>query len=456
MLGRGEVRGGGREAPAVSNRVSLIMIVKDEAETLPRCLGSVAGLVDEVVVVDTGSADGTPEVAARLGARVDRVRWVDSFASARNESLRRATGDWVFWLDADEWLDEPSRARLRTLIDRLGDEDVVYLMHQLSALGIPGAGTGPLSVAQPRLFRSHPDVCWRHRVHEQILPSCLARGAQVCLSDVVIRHSGYGSAEGLRRKQERNLRLLEEERAENPDDPWVLLQLGHQFLEHRFDEARDLLQRALRLVLPDGPLTRQIYPLLARGYRLHGDRPRAEQVVREGLALHPNDTTLLFESGFLAFEDGYFDRTEAAFTALLDRPPDPEELLGAVDLSLRGWRTRHNLALVYRKQGRLAEAEVHWRAASAEKPDAAPVWRGLAELYLAQSRWDELEPALRMLEAHAPGCAEVSPDDASFFRACAHLSRREFAPGRALLADVIARNPGALWPRYLLGQACAQ
>ena len=69
---------------------------------LPTSLGSVADLVDEIVVVDTGSTDGTAAVAARCGARVYPFTWVDSFAAARNESLRHARGDWIFWLDGDE------------------------------------------------------------------------------------------------------------------------------------------------------------------------------------------------------------------------------------------------------------------------------------------------------------------------------------------------------------------
>src|SRR5262249_33980822 len=103
-------------APAGARpRVSLCMIVRDEEANLPACLASAADLVDEVVVVDTGSTDRTREVAARFGARVFDFPWVDDFAAARNESLRHATGDWVFWMDADDRLDEDNRGRLRGL-----------------------------------------------------------------------------------------------------------------------------------------------------------------------------------------------------------------------------------------------------------------------------------------------------------------------------------------------------
>ena len=91
-------------------RISLTLIVKNEENSLPTCLRSVADLVHEVIVVDTGSSDQTRAVAQNLGARVSDFAWVDSFAAARNESLRHATGDWIPWLDGDEFFDVENRA----------------------------------------------------------------------------------------------------------------------------------------------------------------------------------------------------------------------------------------------------------------------------------------------------------------------------------------------------------
>ena len=109
-------------------RVSLTMIVKNEEGNLPACLASAADLVDEVVVVDTGSADRTKEVAARFGARVFDFPWIDDFAAARNEALRHATGDWILWLDADDRIDEPNRQKLRQLFAALPDQNVAFAL----------------------------------------------------------------------------------------------------------------------------------------------------------------------------------------------------------------------------------------------------------------------------------------------------------------------------------------
>src|SRR4051794_31087896 len=138
--------------------VSLCLIARDEEANLPACLASAAGLAAEVVVVDTGSADRTREVAAGLGAKVVDFPWCDDFAAARNAGIDRASGAWIFWLDADDPLDPPNRDRLRDLLAGLRDEHVGYLMTCVS----PSAA-GVAAVDHLRLFRNRPDVRWRSR-----------------------------------------------------------------------------------------------------------------------------------------------------------------------------------------------------------------------------------------------------------------------------------------------------
>src|SRR5258706_2395792 len=111
--------------------VSVTMIIKNEAARLEACLSSVRDLVDEMVVVDTGSSDASVEIAKRLGARVHRFAWCDDFSAARNEALRHATKDWIFILDADERLLDEDRNKLRALIDSLDDRNAGYLMNQV-------------------------------------------------------------------------------------------------------------------------------------------------------------------------------------------------------------------------------------------------------------------------------------------------------------------------------------
>ena len=111
---------GKSHAPAVTKaKISLTLIVRDEEKNLPACLSSVAGLFDEIIVVDTGSKDRTRMIALEFGARVFDFVWVDDFAAARNAALARATGDYAFWLDADDVVDPPEREKLRQLLEGL-------------------------------------------------------------------------------------------------------------------------------------------------------------------------------------------------------------------------------------------------------------------------------------------------------------------------------------------------
>ena len=100
------------------------MIVRDEQDNLAHALESVRGLFDEIVVVDTGSVDRTKEIALEFGAKVFDFVWVDDFAAARNEALAHATGDYAFWLDADDVVEPRELPKLRALLEglRAGDE----------------------------------------------------------------------------------------------------------------------------------------------------------------------------------------------------------------------------------------------------------------------------------------------------------------------------------------------
>ena len=92
-------------------------------------------LVDEIIVVDTDSNDHSKDIALQHGARVFDLPWPDSFAAARNESLRHDTATWLLWLDANEWFDEANREKLRRLLAELNDDNTAYVMQQRSAAG---------------------------------------------------------------------------------------------------------------------------------------------------------------------------------------------------------------------------------------------------------------------------------------------------------------------------------
>lgn len=415
-------------------QVSLCMIVKNEEATLSACLQSATDLVQEMILVDTGSTDRTREIGRSLGAQVHDFAWVDDFAAARNESVRLASGQWIFWLDGDERLDEENRHRLRTLFGRLTDGPAGFLMKQRS---ISNPATGEATVfEQVRLFPKHPEIRWHYRVHEQILPDIERLNLPVHRSDVIIEHSGYEDPNLHHRKQERNLRLLRLQEAERPNDAFTLFNLGltHNALGQPA-EAIPHWRRSLEQLSGVSSWVRKLYSLLGGAHHRLGQHSEALAVFRAGLTRFPEDLELLFLQGNLLTEMGDYAGAEASLTRLLQTKPGAYFAAG-LDVGLQSFKARHGLGLVYRAQNRNAEAEAQWRAALTERPDYLPACLGLANLFLVQRRFAEMEQAVKPLEISVQGRVAAAQ-----LRALGHSAREELAQARQVLEEALALAP---------------
>jgi glycosyltransferase involved in cell wall biosynthesis len=427
--------------------VSLCLIVKNEEANLADCLGPVGELAHEVVVVDTGSADRTREIARAHGARVHDFPWVDSFAAARNECLRHATGDYIFWLDADDRVEKDQVGKLRALFAGLKDENAAYVM---KCVCDAEPGSGPTIVDHIRLFRNRPDVRWEHRVHEQILPALRRSGADVRWADAAVRHVGYRDPALRRRKLERDLRLLEMERVELNDHPFTLFNLGSVFHEMgRHADAVPLLELSLKKSHPKDSIVRKLYALLAHCLRGLGRRREALAACAGGLGHYADDAELLFLDALLRDEAGDLVGAEGSLTRLLTSRPQAH--FASVAAGLRGHKARGKLAEVLLKQGRAGEAEAQWRAAVREEPRAATCWLGLGQLLLGQRRFEEALAAAGHLEA-----LRGAEGDGAALKARVLTARGEFAAARELLARLIAAAPRVAYLRVLLSHALLQ
>ena len=163
--------------------ISLCMIVKNEEESLGRCLESLKGIVDEMIVVDTGSEDRTVEIAKEYGAKVYDFKWTGDFSEARNYSFSLATCDYIYSADADEELDEDNRLRfiqLKKDIEEL-DIDIVqmYYCNQLSFRTVYNYDRE----LRPKLFKRVRSFKWEDPIHEQV-----AIDPVICNSEVEIIH----------------------------------------------------------------------------------------------------------------------------------------------------------------------------------------------------------------------------------------------------------------------------
>jgi hypothetical protein len=198
--------------------IGVAMIACNNAATIGRALASVQPVAAQIVVVDTGSHDITPTLAARAGAEVYFHRWTDDFSEARNRALEYLRTEWALVLDTDEELDRESFERARHLLtdDHIGGIEVRIISTLEGATAFEHRYT--------RLVRCYPAIRFCGRIHEQIAGSVRDAGYAVAASDIRILHYGYQhrSAE----KIERNITLLEAELSVQPESIWHRYHLG--------------------------------------------------------------------------------------------------------------------------------------------------------------------------------------------------------------------------------------
>lgn len=368
------------------------MIVRDNEHTIRPCLASIRPWIDEMIVVDTGSRDATPEICREMGARVEQIAWPDSFAEARNESLKYARGEWIFWMDSDDVIDAENGRKLRELARRPAPENLLGYTMQVRCPGPGEDGAYDVTVVDHcKLFRNRPDLRFEGRIHEQVLAAINRAGGDVLFTDLYVVHAGADhTPEGRRRKLGRDLRLLRLERRDRPDHTFVHFNLGMTYADAgKHAKAVAALVRSRELAQPHESHVRKVYALLVASHRELGQRAEAWQACREGLFWFPKDPELLFREGLLAHEDGRLREAELAYLGALAN--DDAVHFGSIDRGIVGFKARQNLAAVYADMGEPGRAGEQWRAIATEAPGYRAGWQGLVDNLIAQGKLDDAQ-----------------------------------------------------------------
>jgi GT2 family glycosyltransferase/tetratricopeptide (TPR) repeat protein len=365
--------------------LSLCMIVRDNARTIEACLKSIKPWVDEMIVVDTGSKDATPEIATKLGARLFHFPWCDSFSAARNESLRYARGDWIFWMDSDDTITQECGRNLRELADSKHDPTALGYVMQVHCTG-PDEDDDVTIVDHVKLFRNRVDLRFEGRIHEQIIPSIRRAGGTIPWTDIYVVHSGYDhSAEGQERKKRRDLHLLNLELRDQPNHPFTLFNLGMTYNDlGQHEAAIGFLQQSLANSNAGESYVRKVYALLVRSFQALGKMDQAWETCNQGLECFPKDAESLFRKAALLHEKKRFAEAEATYLFLLGSREERHYV--SLVHGIRGHLARQNLAVLYTDMGELAKAEQQWRFATQDTPLYRAGWRGLGDCLLKQKK----------------------------------------------------------------------
>ena len=232
-------------------KLSQCMIVKNEEKNIRRALSWGKGIVSEQIVVDTGSTDRTVEIAEEMGARVYHFQWIDDFSAAKNYAIEQATGNWIAFLDADEYFTEESVKKLMPIIQKAEEMNRSGRKARIIRAGLANVdGNGKMGVLahQDRVFRNEADLRYKNRIHEVL---ALPDGRMCeCLDeqkDLMIIHTGYTKEAYARTgKTERNVRMLEKEMDSGRKNAAMLAYLGDSMMtQSRFDEAKECFRQAV-------------------------------------------------------------------------------------------------------------------------------------------------------------------------------------------------------------------
>ena len=365
--------------------LSLCMIVRNEEKYLPDCLNSVEAVVDEVVVVDTGSTDHTLGVAERLGARCYSAPWTHDFAQARNISLAHATKDYILVLDADEVLTPGGRESLRRcLASSINAEG--FLVHILNQTD----GGGMIEIEESlnvRLFRNNPQYRFSGALHEQIAESILHADppGRIFDSGIEILHHGYMKDMVMTRsKKERNLEIALREVQAHPGDGFRTFNLGMEYVRlEQYEEAVKVFQDAKTWSTPDALWVSRFYKVYASTLMRLGQWDRADALLEEALDLFPDYTDLLYLKGVCLYQKQECLHALRCFAKTIEMgdPPIPPY---TIEQGISTYRPYFAMGQTYQVLGKPVEAAVSYRQAFELNPTFQQAYVRFANLLLKE------------------------------------------------------------------------
>ena len=223
----------------LSPKISACMIVKNEEEFLPNCLNSIKDVVDEIIIVDTGSTDNTVTIAKSFGAKVYHHPWNNSFSEARNHYLDYASGDWIFQIDADEELEQADIPKLRLAISDNRYNGIIIAIHSIIKDGIH-------KFYHPRIFRRGKGF-YKDIIHEQTI----IEGERLP-TEIRLYHHGYNlDGKEMRIKWQRTTHLLKKQIAQNKHDSFAWFNLIRNYrIQDLFKDGIDAGEEALKIMSP--------------------------------------------------------------------------------------------------------------------------------------------------------------------------------------------------------------
>lgn len=424
-------------------KLTLCMIVKNEELLLPRCLESVKGLVDEIVIVDTGSSDRTIQIAEQAGAIVIHEPWEQNFSKPINRALREAKGEWILRLDGDEELVAEDKGKLRKAITDPRVEG--YILSIISLLNDHNIIEEEVS-SFIRLFRNRPEYVYEGLIHEQVILSIYKRdpNAVIKSADVRIRHYGYlKEISDAKDKGKRNREITQEAMKRDPDNGFLRYYMG---VEHRRQNEREQaavqFAEAMKRLDPKLPWASRCIQAYTTVLIELGLWAQAMSVVEEGVRLYPDYTDLFYLRGVIHHGQGNYLAAVSDFTKCIAMG-DPVGLNYVVSKGIGGYKSYYALGLAYRALEKYEESIAAYEKSYQLFPSrSAPLYE-LASILLNRQPVPWIQQYLENIMPQPK--TEKYPVIADIF-----LSLRQYEAAEKYVAEMVDHDPNYQF-RYLLG-----
>lgn len=412
--------------------LSLCMIVKNEAQFLQQCLESVQSIVDEIIIVDTGSTDNTLEIASEFDAKLYEFEWTGDFSEARNQALEQATCDWILVLDADEIISPETLNHIPQLIQMPTETPTGYQV-KIRNLHSQNNDVDVVEHYMLRLFPNHPQLRFKGMIHEQLGPTDPQFAFErLATPDVLILHYGYtGEIMDSRDKFQRNYELIQAALQQEPDNPFHWFNLGLTYrVNQDSPKALECFYKAVEMVQDQENIPTYMaacYSYIASLLIEKGDFQTALEISQQAPELSQQNPDYWVNLGSIhnalgqsqealnAFEKAMSMRA-VAFTAIVS------------DRAATTWKPYAGIGNTYLMMNQLDKADYYFRRALKENSHNPDILLGLGRLALMRQQADQARDYFLRLQAHPQAGARL-------FVAEFELARAELLKGQQSEAE---------------------
>lgn len=377
---------------SISNKnktLSLCLITKDEEKNIARCINSIKDIVDEIVVVDTGSKDKTVEIAESFGARVIHTKWEDDYSKARNIAIENAKSDWILFLDADEEIKKEDVGKIRPLLN--GDTVEAYILKFVN-YGGTNVSNGMTEIHYNfRLFRNNGKLKYIYPIHENLRNIEENRVPVFKNADITILHYGYLNETRIeKRKTERYINILLKYLLEHPQDKFQHGNLAVEYFNAGdYHKALKHLLIATKGMDVNSYSSTRLLRYLISTYTALKDYDTALKIINDAKAFYIDVPDFKFLEGMIYINQKRYEKAVEMFKECLSM--DEYKGLFITMGGTGSYRARYMIGLCYEKLNRLNDAIKEYIELLKENPNYQEVFIKLFDTFVKNEKPEDVK-----------------------------------------------------------------